>query len=417
MWIGQAFSIFGSQLVQFALIWWLTVSTGSATVLAMASITGLVPQIFLGPVAGAFVDRGNRKAIMIAADALVAGATAMLALLFVFGAVQAWEIYLVLFIRAIGGSFHWPAMSASTSLMVPKQHLTRVQGANQTLNGGLNIFSAPLAALLLAGFSIQVVLAIDVFTAFLAILPLIFIRVPQPPVREITGEVETSKPTLREDISAGFRYVREWRGLMMLLIMATLINLVLSPAFSLLPLLVRNEFGGEALQLAWVESASGIGIILGGVILSVWGGFRRRILTSLLGLVGIAVGTILIGTAPSSLFSLVIGGMFIVGMMMPFTNGPIMAVVQAIVAPEMQGRVFTLVGSLAAAMSPLGLVVAGPLSDAIGVRTWFILGGVVTGLMGLGSLFVPSVLHIEDQAEPGTKTGLQRDEILLAIEN
>jgi DHA3 family macrolide efflux protein-like MFS transporter len=140
---GQAFSIFGSQLVHFALIWWLTVKTGSGTVLAMATIVGILPQILLGPVAGALVDRGNRRVIMMLADGLVAGATAVLAVLFILDAIQTWQVYLVLFVRAVAGSFHWPAMAASTSLMVPKEHLSRVQGANQTLNGGLSIVTAP----------------------------------------------------------------------------------------------------------------------------------------------------------------------------------------------------------------------------------------------------------------------------------
>jgi DHA3 family macrolide efflux protein-like MFS transporter len=184
-----------------------------------------------------------------------------------------------------------------------------------------------------------------------------------------------------------------------------------------MPLLVRNEFDGEALQLAWVESAGGVGIILGGVILGIWGGFKRRILTSLLGLIGIAIGMILIGLTPGTLFFMVVAGMFFVGVMMPLTNGPVMAVVQAVVAPEMQGRVFTLVGSLAAAMSPLGLAVAGPLSDAIGVRTWFILGGIVTGLMGLISLFIPSVMHIEDHAGTEVEPGVRGDEIMAPAES
>lgn len=411
IWTGQAFSIFGSQLVQFSLIWWLTVTTNSATVLATASIVGMLPQIFLGPIAGAFVDRSNRRVIMMVADAVVAGVTAGLALLFILGDVQPWQVYLALFLRAVAGSFHFPAMAASTSLMVPREHLSRIQGANQSLNGGLNIVSAPLAAFLLVKISIQAILAIDIFTAVLAILPLFFAHVPQP---EVKGkDPNGSRPSLWQDVLEGLRYVRGWRGLMMILVMAVFINLVLAPAFSLLPLLVRNDFAGEAIHLAWVESAGGIGIILGGVILSAWGGFRRRILTSLMGLMGIAVGSIVIGFAPSSLFFLVVAGMFFVGVMMPMTNGPLLAVVQAVVAPEMQGRVFTLVGSFAAAMAPLGLAIAGPLSDAIGVRAWFIAGGMVTGLLGLASLFVPSVIRIEDHAGQVEQTGIQTEEILL----
>lgn len=136
VWSGQALSLFGSQLVQFALVWWLTRSTGSATVLAMASLMGLLPQVLLSPVAGALVDRWNRKAVMAAADAGIALATVALAALYALDAVQVWEVYALMLLRGVGGAFHWPAMQASTSLMVPEKHLGRVAGLNQALWGG-----------------------------------------------------------------------------------------------------------------------------------------------------------------------------------------------------------------------------------------------------------------------------------------
>lgn len=399
IWTGQAFSIFGSQLVNFALIWWLTMTTGSATVLATASIVGILPQIILGPLAGVIIDRGNRRIIMMLADGAVALATAALAASFILGWEQTWQVYLVLFLRAVAGSFHWPAMAASTSLMVPKEHLARVQGANQTLNGGLNIIAAPLAALLLESFSVQVVLGIDIATALLAILPLFFIPIPQPPASpRARTEGGPARPSMWEDLRAGLGYVGKWPGLLLILMMATLINLVLTPAFSLLPLLVKNDFAGGAMQLAWVEAAAGIGTIAGGLALGIWGGFKRRILTTLLGLIGIATGSFLIGFTPSGFFLVVVGAMLWMGIMMPMVNGPLLAVIQAIVAPEMQGRVFTLISSLAAAMSPLGLAIAGPLADIAGVRTWFILGGIVTACTALMGFLVPAVFDIESRA-------------------
>jgi DHA3 family macrolide efflux protein-like MFS transporter len=150
IWAGQAFSLVGSQVVQFALVWWLTQLTGSATVLATASLVALLPEIVLSPIAGAYVDRWNRRIVMIVADGLIALASLWLAYLFWIGATQVWHVYVILAIRAVGGSFHWPAMQASTSLMVPKEQLTRVAGLNQTLKGVLNIACPPLGALLLA---------------------------------------------------------------------------------------------------------------------------------------------------------------------------------------------------------------------------------------------------------------------------
>jgi DHA3 family macrolide efflux protein-like MFS transporter len=275
LWTGQAVSLLGSQLVQFALIWWLTQETGSATVLAVASLVGLLPRVILGPFIGALVDRWNRRRIMLVADSLIALVSLALAILFFRGDVRIWHIYFVMFVRSVGGGFHGPAMTASTSLMVPKKHLTRIQGLNQTLDGGLNIVSAPLGAILLEWMPIEGILAIDVITALFAIIPLFFIDVPQPEARqELVGKVST----VWQDVRVGFRYMLGWPGLMAIAMMAVVINMLFTPAFSLLPLLVTEHFNGHALQLGAMQSAMGIGFVSGGLILGVWGGFKRRIL-------------------------------------------------------------------------------------------------------------------------------------------
>lgn len=399
LWTAQALSLLGSQIVQFALIWWLTKTTGQATVLATASLIGLLPQVFLGPVAGALVDRWNRRVVMALADSTVALATLLLALLFLTGQVEIWHVYFLMFVRSAAGSFHWPAMQASTSLMVPDQHLARIQGLNQMLNGGMSIAAAPLGALLLELLPLQGVLAIDVVTAALAIIPLLFIAIPQPP-KNAAGPAAAPKTSVWQDFQAGLRYVWAWPGLVMLMVLATVINLVLTPGFALMPLLVTEHFGGQAIHLAGMESTWGVGAIAGGLLLSVWGGFKRRMLTSLVGVVTIGLGSLTVGLAPSSAILLAMVAMFFTGVGNPITNGPLMAVIQSAVAPEMQGRVFTLLVSCASAMSPLGLVIAGPLADHFGVRTWFVVGGVVTILMGLVGLFIPAVMDLEKGRGP-----------------
>ena len=167
LWIGQALSLLGSQLVQFAIIWYLTQETNSATTLAVASMMGLLPQVLLSPFIGTWVDRGNRRLILITADSTIAIATLILAVLFASGLIQVWQIYVVLFIRAVASGFHQSAFGASVVLLVPKEQLSRVQGFNQALYGGLNIISAPLGAYLLALLPMQGILGIDVGTASL----------------------------------------------------------------------------------------------------------------------------------------------------------------------------------------------------------------------------------------------------------
>lgn len=403
LWTGQAVSLLGSQLVQFALIWWLTQETGSATVLAMASLVGLLPQVVLGPFVGVLVDRWNRRLTMLLADSLVAAATLVLAYLFSTGAVEIWHIYLLLFVRALGGAFHWPAMMASTSLMVPDEQLTRIQGLNQMLNGGMNIAAAPLGALLLALLPLQGILAIDVATALFAIVPLLFIHVPQPQTQDENGaEKAPASRSYWTDLRAGLRYVLDRPALIILMSMAMLVNLVLTPAFSFMPLLVTNHFAGTAWHLGAIDAAAGIGMLAGGLVLSFWGGFKRRVLTTLMGLFFLGLSLVMLGLVPANLFFLAIAVAVLAGFMIPMIDGPLIAILQAIVAPEVQGRVFTLLGSLSKAMTPLGLIIAGPVADLIGVRSWFIMGGLVTSGLAVASLLIPQLLHIEDGQEPLT---------------
>lgn len=395
IWGGQAISLFGSQLVQFALIWWLTKETGSATVLAIASLAGLLPEVLLGPFAGTLVDRWKRRRVMLAADSIIALATLGLAYLFAIDAVGVGTIYMLLLVRGIGSSFHWPAASAATSLMVPKDQLTRMQGLNQMLQGILRIAGAPLGAILLSLIPLQGILMIDVGTALFAILPLALISIPEVARSELGASAGT-RDSFWHEFRFGLNYVKAWPGLMILMLMATLLNFLLTPAGSLMPFLVSDYFGGQAIHLGWLESAFGFGMVAGGLILGAWGGFKKRIRTSLLGLIGLGAGFLVIGFIPSNIFWLAIVGAFIAAAMLPFVNGPIHAIVQAVIEPEMQGRVFTLMGSLSAAMSPLGLIIAGPVADVIGVQSWYVIGGISSILMaGLG-FSLPAVMNIED---------------------
>lgn len=395
VWMGQAFSLLGSALVQFALVWWLTESTGSATVLATATLMAVLPSVFLSPIAGALVDRWDRRLVMMMADAVIALATLALAALFLASAERVWAIYAVMFFRSAAGGLHWAAMQASTSLMVPKKHLSRVAGINQALRGGVNIIGPPAGALLLQIVPLQGVLAIDVGTAFLAIAPLFFVHVPQPE-KGFEGGTALRQVSLLEDVTAGFRYLRGWPGLFAVLLMATVVNLLLTPASSLMPILVTTHFGGQALELGWLESAWGGGVVAGGLILSAWGGFRRRILTSMMGLTGIGLGFLMVGLAPASGFVLAVGALFLAGVMNPITNGPLFSIVQASVEPGMQGRVFALVQSMASAATPVGMIIAGPVADAFGVRVWYVVGGVACMLMGVSSFFVPAIVYLEE---------------------
>jgi len=274
--------------------------------------------------------------------------------------------------------------------------LTRIQGLNQLLYGGLNIVAAPLGALLLEVMPMQGILSIDVITALFAILPLAFTLVPQPE-RSVADE---DKTTLWADFKAGLRYMLGWPGLLIVGLMTVGINFTIIPAFSLLPLMIKDYFGGSAVHLSWVESAIGAGMIIGGVLLGIWGGFSRKILTSLVGLIGLGAGTLILALAPSSAIFLAVGGALLVGFMLPITNGPMSALIQSTVEPDMQARVFSLLSSVGTGIAPIGLMIAGPITDRVGIQTWFLLGGILCIFMAVTGLFVPAVMNIEKKSIP-----------------
>jgi len=396
VWIGQAFSLLGSELVQFSLIWYLTEKTGSASVLAAASFVALLPRVFLSPISGALVDRWNRQKVMIYADALIAAATMILAGIFWLEYIQVWHIYVILFIRALGSGFHWPAMQASTSLMVPKDQLAKISGMNQTLRGAMGIVAPLLAALMLEIFPIYGILSIDVITAIIAISPLLFVTIPQV---NHTVEKKAGLSHIWDDIKAGFKFLVGWRGLLYLTLAATFLNFLLFPGFTFTPLLVTDHFGKGVIELSMIESAFSMGMIIGGLVLSTWGGFKQNIYTILTGIIGLAVGTGLIALAPSNHFMLAVFGMSLAGFMNPIANGPIFAIMQTYVEPEMQGRVFSLLESMVSAMMPISMIVAAPIAEWVGIRGWLAFGAIGCFAIGLAGFFTPSLVHIEDNRE------------------
>ena len=401
IWTGQQLSLIGSRVARFALVWWVTETTGSATVLATAALVAMLPDVLLAPFAGAFIDRHDRQRIMILADGFVALISVWLAFLFWSGSMQIWHVYVVMLARSVGGAFHWPAMQASTSLMVPEKHLARISGLNATMQGALSIVAPPLGAMLLGVLPLHGIMLMDLATAAFAIAPLLIVRIPQPVRRAATSE---NPGSLLSDVREGLRYVLGWPGLVGILIMALFLNFILTPASALLPILITKTFGGQALELGWANSAWGIGAVAGGILLSVWGGFRRRMVTTLAGLVGLGIGAVLIGLAPGALLWALLTGMLIMGIMNPITNGPLFAILQAKVDPAMQGRVFTVVQAGAAAMAPLGLAVAGPIADALGVQFWFSIGGLLCIVMAIGAAFVPAIMNLEEHGRPAPQT-------------
>jgi DHA3 family macrolide efflux protein-like MFS transporter len=284
-------------------------------------------------------------------------------------------------------------MSSSTSLMVPEEHLSRVAGINQAIRGSLNIVAPPLGALLMTLLAFYQVISIDIITAVIAITPLFFIMVPQP-----ERSSEASKVNLKvvlKDMEEGFNFMKSWPGLLILAGVAAFINLVLVPTDSLMPLLVTQYFKKGVWELSLLDSMMGIGIVVGGVLLGIWGGFKNKVVTSMFGVMGIGLGIMLVGVVPAGLFPLAVAGTALFGFMMPMANGPMQALMQSKVPPEIQGRVMSFVSSICAAMMPVGLLISAPVVKATSLQTWFWVSGAVTILLGLSGFFIPQVLELD----------------------
>ena len=408
IWAGQAFSLFGSELVQFSLVWYLTRETGSAYVLAMASFVALLPKVFISPFIGVFIDRWNRQKVMVFADAFVAVFTMILAAIFWLGYIQIWHIYIIMFVRALGSNLQWTSMQASTSLLVPKEQLSRISGLNQTLDGALGILAPMAAALLLDTIPMYGLLAIDVITAIIAISTLMVVVIPQPKEQK-HGAITSGPKELWKDVQEGFHYLVNWKGMLILAIFATIINFLLNPGFTFTPLLVTDHFGMGVMELSLIEIVFSAGMIAGGLILSVWGGFKRRIVTILAGVFGISIGTAMIAASDSNQFTLAVAGMAITGLMMPITNGPIYAIMQAHVEPEIQGRVFTLMNSMAAAMMPISMLIAAPVAEWIGIRGWLAVASVGCLLISIFGFASPELMNIETHSSQWMDSSFQHE--------
>ena len=392
IWTGQQLSHVGTIVGQFALIWWLTRETGSAVVLTNASMVALAPSILLMPFVGPLIDRWNRRALILISDTFIALVSLWLAYLFWSGTMQIWHVYVVMLMRSLGSIFHGPAFSASVPLMVPERHLVRIQGMGFTLNGIKGIVGPGLGALCMELLPLHGVMLIDVFTASLAIAPLLLLAIPQPDAKHIE---RIRSASYFVNLKEGVRFVLHWPGLLILLGGVALIKIVVSPALRLTPLLVFEHFGLTSIEYGMSQSLSGAGVILGGFILAAWGGFKRKIFTILVGFMGLGLGVSLMGFLSGEVFWPLLALCAFVSMMTVAFNAPTQAILMASIPKHIQGRVFSLFGCLVSLTTPIGLAIAGPLAERVGVPFLFRWGGILCVGISVIGFFVPALRTME----------------------
>lgn len=373
---GQALSLIGSALTQFVLLWWITDTTGSVSALAMAGLVALLPQALLGPIGGALADRYSRRFIMIASDAVSALCMAVLIALFLSDMVELWHVYTMMFIRSAMQAFQAPAAAASTAMLVPQTFIPRAAGLNQSLQGVMLVAAAPLGALALSAMPIGYALAIDVATAILGIVPLLVFMIPQP------RAVGSGVTTFWKEIRDGFDVVWHNPGFLRLYALMAIVVMCVMPSFTLVPLLVKEHFGGGVSEVALMEGLAGFGMIAGGIlaaiiaaknkILWILGGFA--VSSFLLGMVGFAPADML---WVAVIFWSLSGTAYILG------NAPMTALIQTTVPNHLQGRVLSLLTTVMALAAPIGLAAASPLGELIGTRWLFVVMGFASGAVTL----------------------------------
>lgn len=372
----------GSALTQFVLIWWITDKTGSVSALATAGLVALLPLALLGPLGGILADRYNRRLIMIGADLVSALCMAVLIFLFLSERVELWHLYAMMFIRSAMGAFQGPAAAASTAMLVPASFLPRAAGLNQTLQGLMTVAAAPLGALAMGLMPIGYALAIDLVTAILGIVPLLIFAIPQQKAPE------DRRAGLWSEFKEGVQVVWSRPELRRLYGLLAAVVLVVMPSATLAPLLVKSHFGGGIEQVALIEALGGIGMILGGVIVAALNP-KRLILWVLWGFAVSCFALGLVALAPSGMFWLAILFWFVSSLAFILGNAPFTTLLQTTIPNHLQGRALSLLGTVMALAAPIGLAIATPLGEAIGVRWLFLAMGLAGGFVGLAGFLSP----------------------------
>lgn len=390
IWTGQFLSILTSSIVNFAIVLWISMETGSAEVLALATIAALLPQSVLGLFVGIFIDRWKRKRIMILADSFIAFCTLILAALFYLDMAQLGHIYVLLALRSVGSAFHSPAMQASIPLLAPKSELIRIAGINQMIQSSCNIAGPALAALFISFMKMTNVLLLDVVGAALACISLLFVTIPDP-----ENEKREKKVQLWKEAKEAISEVRHQKGLPWLFTLSVLATFFIMPVSVLFPLMTLNHFSGNAFQVSLVEVAWGGGALLGGAFLGMKKFHLNEIslinwMYLLLGATFLLSGVLPVSGYPLFVVFTAIGGVSGALFMASFTT-----VVQTRINPAVMGRVFSFYISVSLLPSMIGLLSTGFLADSIGISRTFIIGGAFVCLIGIVSFCNSSVKYLK----------------------
>jgi DHA3 family macrolide efflux protein-like MFS transporter len=374
---GQNISLFGSALVQYAITWHITLKTGSGMMLTAFVVIGFLPMFFISPFAGVWADRFNRKYLINMADALIALMTLIVALCFMAGYENIWLLLVCAGVRSLGQGVQTPAVNAFIPMIVPQEHYDRINGINSTIQSFGNIIAPMLAGAVLSFMSITAVFFIDIISALMGIsVVFFFVRVPEQKTTEKHRSIGYF-----QDIQEGLRYIRSQPWLRGIIMVSIVFFLFIAPVAFLTNLKVVRDYGNEVWRLTAHELAFSAGMIAGGVLMSVWGGFKNRSYSMGSGNILIGLGTSATGLVPGFWAYVVLMGF--IGLVFPVFNVASMSLVQEKTDPAFMGRVFSVFGMVSGVLSPVSMLIFGPLSDKVNLNTLLVVSGVVITVLGL----------------------------------
>jgi len=360
VWLGQIVSVLASSMSQFGLTIWMFEKTQSATALGLMQVFFITPFLLISPIAGVMVDRHNRKLMMMVSDLFAGLATVMILVFQALGILQFWHLYFTSVIYGLGMAFQWPAYSAAISTMVPKEQYGRANGMMSLIEAGPGVIAPMLAGALLPIIKLTGLLFFDVATFILAIGALMVVHVPQPPRTE---EGEKGRGSILKEAAYGFKYIFARPSLLGLQLIFFAGNLFAGIGFTLLAPMVLSRTGNNSLMFGSVQTAGAVGGLIGGIIMSAWGGFKKRVHGVLLGWMMSGVGMAIIGLVGG--LPIWILGIVLTALVGPLVNASNQAIWQAKVAPDVQGRVFSARRLIAWLTNPISPIIAGTMADFV----------------------------------------------------
>ena len=397
---GQTVSLFGSMIVQYAVMWYVTFQTGSGFAVALYAIAAFAPQGVVSLFGGVLADRMNRRVLAMSADAVIAAVTLVLATAMLLGVTDMWVIFLAVAARSFGAGVQTPAVTAMIPQVTPPDQLMRVNGLFATIQSAMALIAPAAAGALFGLLGIVPVFFVDVATALIGIAFLARVR-----VQTLVAVVE-STTSFREDLVEGMRYIGRNPVVRWLLLMFAFIVLLTGAPSMITPLLVARTYGSEVWMVTVLELAFSVGMLAGGALVSTLLAKRSKATLILVSSFGFGIFTTALGLAPDLLAFY--GFMFAFGLMVPIFSTPFMTLLAEIVEPEKHGRVFSYIGIAIALAVPVGMAVFGPLADLVSVELLLVAAGVLMTIVLVLAMRAPSgraALAAAKASAPSSETG------------